>query len=264
MTDRDADAPTLPPLFEARAVAADHDPLDAATADALAGRAEAGALYYPVRPDRLQAALLLTPETPFAHAAEIAYVAMIAFNDALGATLPPQVGVLFGWPDRVLVNGAEAGALRYVSATKTPDAVPDWMAIALDLAMVGDPRAEPGRDLGATNLYEEGAGDVSPKEILEAFSRHFLSWLHRWERDGLKPVAGAWEERMAGVESPYPFPIFETGGRRTKTTTPGRAAGVAEDGAMRVLVDGRERRIPLAHAFTLPAAAARSTAGAAS
>ncbi|MEQ8602454.1 MAG: biotin/lipoate--protein ligase family protein [Marivibrio sp.] len=260
MTAGDADdreraetAPALPPLFEARPVGADDDPLAQAVADARAGAADAGALYYPVRPDRLRAALVLAPETPFAHAAEIAYVAMIAFNDALGATLPPQIGVLFGWPDRVLVNGAAAGSMRYVTSTKAADAVPDWMAVGLDLALAGDPRSEPGRELGRTNLFEEGAGEVSPKEILEAFARHFLSWLHRWERDGLKPVAGAWEARMAGVDEPYPFPIYDADGAPTRNAPPARAGGVAQDGAMRVLVDGRERRIALAHAFTAAA-----------
>jgi len=262
MSARDADereaargaaesAPALPPLFEARAVGADEDPLERAVADARSGAAEAGALYYPVRPDRLRLALVLAPETPFAHSAEIAYVTMIAVNDALGATLPAQIGVLFGWPDRVLVNGAEAGGLRYATPTKTADAVPDWLAVGLDLALAGEPRGEPGRDLGRTNLFEEGAGSVSPKEIIEAFARHFLNWLHRWERDGLKPVAGAWEARMAGVDAPYPFPIYDADGARATTAAPARAAGVAGDGAMRVLVDGRERRLALPNAFTL-------------
>lgn len=238
----------LPPLFAAHPLPGHLDPAAEAAARAARGAAEAGDLFFAVRPDRAKAALTLAPEAPFAKSAEIIYVAMIALNDALGATLPAQIGVLFGWPDRILINGAEGGRMTYASATTDPAAVPDWMTVGFELALVGDLPEDPGLDMGRTNLFEEGAGEASPKEILESFARHFLSWLHRWETDGLARVAAAWAERMAGVEDPYAFPPPD-GSEETGQRLVARAAGVAEDGAMRILVDGAERRLSAARAF---------------
>lgn len=236
------DAPDLPPAFTGKPLPADTDPADAARTAAREGRAETGELYYAVRPDRAMATLVLAPEVPFAKAAEIVYVTMSAFNDAAGAVLPAQIGVLLGWPDRILMNGAEAGRFTYASATDDPATVPDWMLVGFELTLLGDPRVEPGVDLGHTNAFEEGASEVSPRELFESFTRHFLSWLHRWETEGLARIRPAWEERMAGVEHPYPFPV---GGERRRA----KALGLAEDGTMRIEVDGAETRLPLAEAF---------------
>ncbi len=236
------DAPALPPAFTAHALGADDSALERALAKARAGEAEAGDLFFPVRPDRAEAALVLAPEQPFAKAGEVIYVAMAALNDALGSAIPAQIGVLLGWPDRVLLNGAETGHLTYVTANDAPDAVPDWMVVGFELTLMGDPRVEPGTDLGQTNFYEEGASELSPKEILEAFARHFMNWLHRWETEGMKHLGPAWEERMAGLEAAYPFPVE---GR----PVPARAAGIGPEGVMRIVVDGAERHLPLSQAW---------------
>jgi BirA family biotin operon repressor/biotin-[acetyl-CoA-carboxylase] ligase len=249
-----AERPDLPPLFTARPLPGQADPLATAVGRAARGGAEAGELLFAVRPDRARAALVLAPEAPFSKSAEIIYVAMTALNDALGATLPAQIGVLFGWPDRILINGAEGGRLHYATPTVDPTIVPDWLVIGFELALLGDLPEDPGLVIDRTNLFEEGAGEVAPKAILESFARHFLSWLHRWETEGLARVAAAWEARMAGVEDAYAFPPPDgsdpAGGRISA-----RAAGVAPDGAMRIRLEDGERRLSAARAFRLIGAA---------
>ena len=53
-----------------------------------------------------------------------------------------------------------------------------------------------------TTLAEEGCGDIQTVDLLEAFARHFLAWIHRWQEDGVGPVQQAWLARATGLGKP--------------------------------------------------------------
>lgn len=202
-----SDTLSLPPLFDARPLPANEDPISHAKAAAEEGVAS-GALFYCERPDRMEMALVLAPEESLREVLSVAYVLMLAIGDALGSTLPPQISVLHGWPDRINLNEAQAGAITLIAPDKTElESQPGWLIAGITLDVMGDPTdLNPGENLALTSLYEEGVADVQPNDIIEAFARHFLSWLHRWENEGISALAPFWTGRALGCEGPASFP----------------------------------------------------------
>jgi biotin-(acetyl-CoA carboxylase) ligase len=186
--------PLLPPLLSGCEVAADADPMAAAMRLA-AGGGDPGAFVFGPAGDRLRFAITLAPEVPLERALQMAHTLMVAAGDSIGALTPPEVAVEYRWPTTVLVNGAEAGRVRLAASGSDPAAVPDWLVVGLDLQLFADGSFEPGDRPGQTSLYEEGSGPIPPSRLLESMSRHFLTWLRRWEEDGFRPVHDAWRAR---------------------------------------------------------------------
>ena len=179
------EALSLPPLFTPTPLVGAAVPLREARRSA-EGDDGTGQLFYAQRPDRLEAALILAPERSLRAALPVLYPLHLGLCDALGALLPPQYAVQFGWPDRIYLNGALCGAIALQALSDDLKAEADWLLVGLTLDVMGQPEdLDPGHDREKTSLYEEGASEHGPGPIIEAFARHFLSWLNRWEDQGL-------------------------------------------------------------------------------
>ena len=177
----------LPPAFTPRHA------LDAAFAAALVGAAagaDPGTIYWTPRRDAVDLAVVLTPELPRAECPLTAILGLAALGDALAAVAPPNAPVGFAWPDRVLVDGATAGGVRLAIDPGEP---PEWVVLGVALDVTGRTEtADPGLDLARTWLHEEGFGEVSVEDVVEAFARHFQSWVDRWMQDGFGPAIARW------------------------------------------------------------------------
>ena len=222
-----SDRPHLPPLYRAVVLDAAGDAFVEAQARACAG-AEPGTLLWSARDDRLDCAVILEPEHPLSQSLPVHYVALLGLGDALGALLPPTVAVTFDWPDRVAVNGGTVGGVRLAAADADAAEAPAWMVVGAGLAMADDDDA-PGRNPGRTTLGAEGGAGVAPVDLVEAFARHFLVWLNRWQDDGFGPVRQAWLKRAAG--------------------SGGRVAGLDDFGGLLLIEDGRTRTLDLRRAL---------------
>jgi biotin-(acetyl-CoA carboxylase) ligase len=242
MTER----PAFPPLLRPVAVPADLDPFERSIQLAVEG-AEAGTLLWSIGQDVCQCAVVLAPEQPREQSLPIVLVAMLGLCDGLGALVPPAVPVTFGWPDRIEVNGGVVGGVRCASASsEVPDAVPDWLVIGFRIAMRGpwsNPEA-PGRR-PRTSLAEEGCGEVSAIDLLEEFGRHFLSWINRWQEEGMRPVQQAWLRRATGLGKEVELRV----GEQLRT---GIFEGLSETGAMRLVKGGVAQTIALDEAMRVP------------
>lgn len=197
MTDTPGARPlSVPSVFTAAMVGEEDDPLLLAV-DAARNGGEPGTLLWSPRPDRADCAVVLAPETPLADAVRVSYVAMAAIGDALGALMPPGIPLVFGWPDRIVVNGFTAGGIRLAWPERTAaDAVPAWMAAGVRVQVAPDVRLA-AASLGATDLLTEGCTEIGASEILESFARYFLFWTNRWLDEGFAPVRTAWLSRAA-------------------------------------------------------------------
>lgn len=189
---------TLPPAFTLELIPEGRDPLAVAAAAARADVSD-GHLIAMEAPDRLEFAVMLAPEDTLARTLPVALVAMVAMLDALGSLLPPAIPVLLRWPDRIEINSGEAARLRLAADTERPDK-PRWVVVAFAVDVLSGPDEEFGHDVARTTLFEEGAVDVTPPLVLEAFCRHFASWVARWQSEGLEPVRRVWNGRCAGPE----------------------------------------------------------------
>jgi BirA family transcriptional regulator, biotin operon repressor / biotin---[acetyl-CoA-carboxylase] ligase len=229
--------PLLPPPFEARAVTGAESAFAIACEEAR-GTAGDGTLFWHQREDRLDCAVVTEPEGPEAHNLTLAVVALVGLGDALGALVQPTVPVMFAWPDRLLVDGAIAGGVRVHWVAGTGKIV-----LGIEVAIRGG--ADPGRDPDRTTLHDEGCGDIEMMDLLEAFGRHFLSWVHRWLNEGFEPASLSWQARAYRKGAPM---AMTSGGE----TYAGAFAGLDATGGLIIETKAGRVTLPLEAALRQP------------
>ncbi len=233
MTER----PQFPPLYQAYAVTADLDPFERAVDMAKSGT-DAGTLLWSARQDLYECAVVLAPENSLEMSLPVIMTASLGLGDALGALVPPVVAVTFGWPDRIELNGAAVGKIRLIlPETPNPTAVPEWLVVGFNLANAGYWQERSNDGWQTTTLGEEGC-KIELLDLLEAFSRHFLAWINRWQTDGVQPVQQAWMSRTLEVGKPV---TIDVGGKRRE----GTFKGLNEQCGLELDDHGRHQVIPL-------------------
>jgi len=219
--------PVFPPLLTGHPVNAPDRPFDVAVAGAEGGTFGAGDLVWARDVSRLDCALVLEPTVERRRAAEMPFVAMVAFGDSFGAIAPPEVGLTYRWPLTLCVNGARAGWVRAaMSDDDDANGHPRWMVVGLTLEIRRNKReAEPGREPDVTDLFEEGCGDLNRTELLDSYARHLLTWIHTWETEGFGPAHELMLFRAEGYREQVDV---DHAGRRHD----GRFAGLDDNGNM--------------------------------
>jgi hypothetical protein len=205
----------LPPLFTA--VTVGRDAFGAARGLA-SGGGEAGTLVIVEDREMLELAVVLEPDRPAADCFAALPIAMLALADALAAVGPPLKPVGFVWPHRLVLDGAEIGRARLALPKPSIDPLPAWLVVGLELRLHFGAGADgPGRTPERTALAEEGFGEVTPSAIVEAFARHLLHWVHRWQEEGLGPASSHYRARLVEPEGegvrfdPLTFDLLRAG-----------------------------------------------------
>jgi len=236
--EADADAPTFPPLLRGQPAPPGRTAFQAAVAAARAGT-DAGLIVHDMRPEHLSAAVVLAPECPLEQAMGMVLVAANGFGDAFGARAPAEVAIHFEWPGAFRVNGARCGGLRAAADTRDPAALPGWLVIGLEMPFLTvSAGREPGETPDHTALWEEGCGDITPPDLLEAWARHFLTWVHEWETGGMRRVHQAWTGRAHGLTEAVELTL--AGGSFS-----GRFSGLDEGGGMLLKGEAGTQVLPL-------------------
>lgn len=186
---------TFPPLMWGEAC--DGNALDHATQRAILG-CDAGLVAYNLGDKILSAAMVFAPEVPLREAVTMLPLCGVGLQNALGALAPPEVAVHLEWTGGLRVNGAACGALRMRGPETEPDAQPDWLAVGLTMPLWPESDT-PGDTPDQTALYAEGCADVAPNRLIEAWARHTLNWITRWESEGTKPLHSEWRGLAHGV-----------------------------------------------------------------
>ena len=222
-----SDSPGLPPMLQPRQAGEDEDPFDLACQLA-AAEADPGLACY-ADCDRLGFAVVLGPEMASGVAAQMLHVMTIALYDTVGSLGPAGVMALIRWPARLLVNGAEAGAVRLAMGrygvggwlrAGDEHIIPDWLVVGAEITrMRQSGNIEPGHRRESTNIDEEGFADIDSGSFIASLARYFLSWLRTWEEDGFAPIARAWVGRTGESDISAPSlgkdgSIIMSGGRR--------------------------------------------------
>lgn len=225
-------APAFPPLMSGHPVDAGIDPFEKACAMASLG-CDAGLIVYNVAANRLAAALVMAPEVPLEKAMAMLPACGVGFQNALGALGPPEVAVHLEWAGGLRINGAACGRLRVMANTDAPEEQPDWLVVGLELPLL---RAggQPGKHPDETALYEEGCADVDATDLLEAWARHTLNWITRWDEDGPRPLHSEWRGLAHGI-----------GEDITQNGHSGTFLGADEDFGMLLRKDEQTMLIPL-------------------
>ena len=188
---------TFPPLMSGHEVTGDTDPYETACAKAALG-CEAGLIVYNLGANNLRAALVFAPEVPLEEAMAMLPLCGVGLQNALGALAPPEVAVHLEWAGGILVNGAACGRFHAMASTTVPTEVPDWLVVGFTLPLwpEGD---DPGATPDQTALYAEGCADVAAPDLVEAWARHTLNWITRWEDEGVQPLHAEWRGLAHGI-----------------------------------------------------------------
>ncbi|WP_299629437.1 biotin/lipoate--protein ligase family protein [uncultured Tateyamaria sp.] len=186
---------TFPPLMWGEV--ANDSAFDHAMMKATLG-CDAGLIAYKLGADAVEAALVFAPEVPLRTAMAMLPLCGVGLQNALGALAPPEVAVHLEWQGGIRVNGARCGAFRAMASDPDPEAVPDWLVVGFTLPLV--PALEDtGLTPDETALFAEGCADVSPPHLLEAWARHTLNWLSRWEESGPAALHAEWRGLAYGI-----------------------------------------------------------------
>ena len=236
--------PQIPPAYRLVTLKSDIDLGPEARRMAVEG-ADDGTLLWVTRDDKLDCAVILHPDDPLERAVLVSYVAMLGLNDGLGVVVPPMTEVTFSWPNRIEANGAVAGAIGIdVPNEAALGSVPDWLVVYATVAVappVGSDaklRDPASLDKGVTTLREEGCSDVTPADILEAFARHFLTWVNRWQDDGFEPIRARWLQHAPDNGKAVDIDV---GGEKVA----GTFVGIDDDGSLILDSEGASRRVGL-------------------
>jgi biotin-(acetyl-CoA carboxylase) ligase len=159
---------------------------------------DAGLLAYRLDPSMLEAALVFAPEVPLSEAIAMLPACGVGFQNALGVLAPPEVAVHLDWSGPILVNGARCGSFRAICPETDPAAIPNWLAVGFTLPLLPD-SDRPGDTPDHTSLFAEGCAEVSPPALLEAWARHTLHWITRWEDEGPRPLHNEWRGLVHGI-----------------------------------------------------------------
>jgi len=224
--------PVFPPLMSGHAVTGAMDAFDTACAKAAMG-CDAGLVVHNLGADVMQAALVLAPEVPLTKAMAMLPLCAVGFQNALGALAPPEVAVHLGWDGVLYLNGARCGGLRIAASHTDPDTQPDWLVVGLTLPL-WPPSEETGKTPDATALYAEGCAEVDAGDLLEAWARHTLNWINRWEDEGARALHAEWRGLAHGL-----------GEERTQGDLTGSFLGVDEDFGMLLRQGDTTQLIPL-------------------
>lgn len=189
---------TFPPLLwgeEALSDAFDHAVMKATLG------CDAGLVTYKIGLSRVEAAMVFAPEVPIDAAMVMLPLCATGFQNALGALAPPEVAVHLEWSGGIRLNGASCGRFRVKAAETTGDAPPAWLVVGFELPLRAD-FEDTGHTPDQTALYEEGCADVAPDALVEAWARHTLSWIARWEESGGRAIHAEWRGLAHGVGEP--------------------------------------------------------------
>jgi BirA family biotin operon repressor/biotin-[acetyl-CoA-carboxylase] ligase len=233
--------PTFPPLLDGRVVIKGDSPTALAIAGAQSGELGAGDTLWLQDLAQVDVAIVLEPEDPLAKSIQMLPLAVAAAGDCLSSLTPPQVGLQFRWPATLLLNGASAGTCTLTAPGDCQASdVPAWMVLNFSLRFSFDETFEPGSTPGITSLVEEGGEELSTVDVLESFSRHFLSLLDTWSNDGFKDIAESWSGRIEGLNETVEI-------QHPTGTISGQAFGLDEGGNLLVKPhpDGATIGLPL-------------------
>jgi BirA family transcriptional regulator, biotin operon repressor / biotin---[acetyl-CoA-carboxylase] ligase len=182
----------------------------------------------------LYASLFIAPDCPVAMISGLPLLAGLAAYDAISefAAITDLADRLrLKWPNDILLDNAKLGGVLIESAMIAQGQQAVVIGTGLNLAA-----APSGLDRAVTCLRDHGV-NASPADALGALSCAAEAWLAVWANGtGFNEIRSAWLARAhplgAGISVWF-------GDERVE----GRFAGVDDTGALRLSVDGGERRI---------------------
>src|SRR6056297_57107 len=186
----------------------------------------------------LYAAVVLRPEFDWKDSGQISLVGLVSLGTAIATLVEPMTELRYRWPNDLLVGGTKIAGLWL-----REDRSAGWLTLVL-ACNVGE---RPSAVFDGGCLREEGGNpDIGPAELLEQFSRQFLSWLNVWAEDGLAPILREFSSRSDSAGTPVALVIEKD------EKLAGSLDGLDSSGRLQLDLDGKRRTISIRRFFGLP------------
>ena len=251
MTSGQATRPELPSVYEPVHLESTRNLAEVAIEHAQAGAPE-GALFWTtnqtVGTGRLEqewespagglyAAVTLRPEFDWRETGQIALVGLVSLGSAVAALVEPMTELRYRWPNDLLVGGTKIAGIWLHE-----DRTAGWLTLVLACNV----EQRPGDVFDGGCLREEGGNpEIGPTDLLEQFSRQFLSWLNVWADEGMEPIVRELSGRTDAPGTPVALVI----GKDEKLA--GSLAGFDSMGRLQLELDGKRRTVPIRRFFGL-------------
>jgi BirA family biotin operon repressor/biotin-[acetyl-CoA-carboxylase] ligase len=150
-------------------------------------------------PGNLYCCLILRPDVGVDRCGQLAYVAALSVGSALAGLLSPMTGLRYGWPNDVFINDLRAGQIMLAASAAHSDPY-EWLTLGVMINVEQHPpNPEPEE---YNSVHASGAPQVTAVQVLEDFTRYFLTWINRWAEGGFEPILRQWQIRAdcAGEE----------------------------------------------------------------
>lgn len=179
----------------------------------------------------LAMSVLLRPSIDTTKVSQLSLVSAVAAHEAL-SLFAPQTRIK--WPNDLLIDGKKVcGILTEMQQSKHGLAVVVGMGIN-----VSEPASGWAKDMRTppTHLHAYSQHNISKDDVLQAILESLNTWYSRFIQDGFFPIRHAWEK--AHIANGQTVSVHDG-----NTYIQGIALGLADDGALRLLVNGEEQRI---------------------
>ena len=185
----------------------------------------------------LHCAVVLRPELATARLGEFVPLGVVALGMALAGSVAPMTELRYRWPNAVVLgDGRVAGV--WLSAGS------DWLVLATSVNVTETANAENFRHTCV--WFDGGNPEATVATLLEAYARHLVSWLARWDEEGFAPVLRHFRIRAEQIHADVALCL--PGGIRVT----GRADAIDESGSVLVATSDGTRSVTINEYMDLP------------
>lgn len=135
----------------------------------------------------LHCAIILRPEDNFETCCQLSLMATICAAMAISRQAEPLEEFRYRWPNDITLNQGKLAGLT-LSGELSAASV-EWMVVALNVNVFDHPKS---KGFDAASMRGEGFQSFDRIQLLESYSREFLSWINRWSEEGFEPIRKAW------------------------------------------------------------------------
>ncbi|MDJ0957758.1 MAG: biotin--[acetyl-CoA-carboxylase] ligase [Arenicellales bacterium] len=135
----------------------------------------------------LHCAIILRPEGPLELCCQLSLLSTICAAMGISRQAEPLEEFRYRWPNDIILNQGKVAGITL--SGKLYGAVVKWMVVSLNVNVYDHPYS---KGFDAASMRGEGFQSFDRVQLLEAYTREFLSWINRWSEEGFEPIRKAW------------------------------------------------------------------------
>lgn len=145
----------------------------------------------------LHCAVLLEPDFEPHRYGEMVLVACMSMGQALAHHLSPMIALGYHWPDKLMIANHVVGRV-WVQYGFAPH---PWLSVSSSVNILNSP--EDLSILAISVREAEGTTELHAQQLLQSFSREFITWLNNWHELGFAALVDKWRIRGNRLGSDY-------------------------------------------------------------